>query len=293
MSEPLSAPAELRRDIARRVAQAHEPLLPGAITAMVFGSTADGVADARSDIDMSIVFDALPDEAELAAACRRAGGGPWTWQSGSLHEEGLAVSFQLDDIEVQVVYTDPRLLQADLDQLLVEHKPDTLNHKVAEGLLRAQALIGADRLQGWRAQVAGFPSALGDAMMRHYLAEPTPWRWFGLLLHRDAELWSRQLLNEACYRLFGVLAGLNRCYYTTYQFKRVRRFAAQLVLAPRDLVQRTEALLVAPLPDAFIALHRLDGEVLALLQAHAPHIDQSAAQERRSRFNLTATGRFT
>ena len=293
MSEPLSAPAELRRDIARRVAQAHEPLLPGAITAMVFGSSADGVADARSDIDMSIVFDALPDEAELAAACRRAGGGPWGWQSGSLREEGLAVSFQLDDIEVQVVYTDPRLLQADLDELLVEHKPDTLNHKVAEGLLRAQPLIGADRLQTWRAQVASFPSALGDAMMRHYLAEPTPWRWFGLLLHRDAELWSRQLLNEACYRLFGVLAGLNRCYFTTYQFKRVRRFAAQLALAPPDLVGRTEALLVAPLPDAFAALHTLDGEVLALLQAHAPHIDQSAVQERRGRFNLTATGRFT
>jgi hypothetical protein len=293
MTEPAVAPADQRRVIAQRVAQAHEPLLPGAITAMVFGSTADGLADARSDVDMSIVFDALPDEAELAAACRRAGGGPWAWKNGTLHEEGLAVSFQLDGVEVQVVYTDPRILQADLDELLVEHKPDTLNHKIAEGLLRAQPLIGADRLQAWRAQVAAFPAALGDAMMRHYLAEPTQWRWFGLLLHRDAELWSRELLAQACYRLFGVLAGLNRCYFSPYQFKRVRRFAAQLALAPRDLVNRVEALLVAPLPDAFSALHALDGEVLGLLKAHAPQIDQSAALERRTRFNLSATGRFT
>lgn len=292
-SEPSDprTPQALRRAIAQRVADAHEPLLPGAITAMVFGSTGDGHADTRSDIDMSVIFEQLPDESELAAACRSAGGGAWTWQSGNLHEEGLAVSFRLDGVEVQVVYTDPRILQADLDELLVEHKPDTLNHKIGEGLLKAQPLIAPERVETWRAKAAAFPPALGDAMMRHYMAEPTPWRWFGLLLHRDAQLWSRQLLVEAVYRLFGVLAGLNRCYFTTYQFKRVRRFATQLAIAPPDLVERTEALLVAPLPEAFGELYALDGEVLALLAAHAPQIDLGAAQDRRTRLSLTGTMR--
>jgi len=292
LSDPSYPHNALRRAIAQRVADAHEPLLPGAITAMVFGSTAeDGLADTRSDIDMSIVFEQLPDEAELAAACRSAGGGAWKWQSGRLHEEGLAVSFDLDDIEVQVVYTDPRILQGDLDELLVAHTPDTLNHKVAEGLLKAQPLIAAERLEAWRAKVAAFPAELGDAMMRHYLAEPTQWKWFGLLLHRDAQLWSRQLLVEASYRMFGVLAGLNRCYFTTFQFKRVRRFAAQLAIAPPDLADRIEALLVAPLPEAFTLLYALDSEVLALLAAHAPQIDLRAAQERRTKFSLSKTTR--
>jgi len=290
-ASPERTPQALRRAIAQRVADAHEPLLPGAITAMVFGSTADGPADTRSDIDMSIVFDELPDEAELAAACRSAGGGDWSWRSGNLHEEGLAVSFMLDGIEVQVVYTDPRKLQADLDELLVEHKPDTLNHKVAEGLLKAQPLIAPQRLASWRAQVAAFPTELADAMMRHHLTEPTPWKWFGLLLHRDADLWSRQLLVEACYRLFGVLAGLNRCYFTTYQFKRVHRFGERLAIAPPGLVDRVEALLVAPLPEAFAQLYALDGEVLALLAQHAPQIDLAAAHDRRTRFALTSTTR--
>src|SRR5262245_55438494 len=258
---------------------------------MVFGSTGDRVADIRSDIDMSVVFEQLPGESELAAACRSAGGGAWTWQSGNLHEEGLAVSFLLDGVEVQVVYTDPRILQADLDELLVEHKADTLNHKIAEGLLKAQPLIAPERVAAWRAQVAAFPPALGDAMMRHYLTEPTPWRWFGLLLHRDAQLWSRQLLVEAAYRLFGLLAGLNRCYFTTFQFKRVSRFAQRLSIAPPDLAERVEALLVAPLPDAFTQLFALDGEVLALVAAHAPQIDLAAALDRRTRFALDATTR--
>jgi hypothetical protein len=73
----------------------------------------------------------------------------------------------------------------------------------------------------------------------------------------------------------------------------VRRFAAQLTMAPPNLVERIEALLVAPLPEAFTALHALDGEVLALLAAHAPQIDQTTALERRTRFNLTPSGRFT
>jgi hypothetical protein len=279
-------PADLRRGIARRVAQAHEPLLPGALAAMVFGSTVDGMADGRSDLDMGIVFDELPAEDELRAACERAGGAAWTWHNGSLHEDGMAVGFDIDGLEVQIAYTSPAILQRDLNELLVEHKPDTLNHKVAEGLLKAEPLIAPERLAAWRAQVAQYPQGLADAMMRHHLAEPTPWKWFGYLLHRDAGLWCRELLVDACFRLFGVLAGLNKRYYTTFQFKRMHRFASQLPLAPHHLADRVEALLVAPLPEAFRLLYALDGEVLALLEAHAPHIDLGGARDRRKRFNV-------
>jgi hypothetical protein len=71
----------------------------------------------------------------------------------------------------------------------------------------------------------------------------------------------------------------------------VHRFAAQLAIAPPNLADRIEALLVAPLPEAFTLLYALDGEVLALLAAHAPQIDLSAAQERRTKFSLTKTTR--
>lgn len=281
--------AATRRAIAQRVAAAHERLAPGALCAMVFGSTIDGLADERSDIDMGIVFDNLPtDEGTLAACCRAAGGGDWIWRNGELQREGLAVGFELGGIEVQIAYTDPRILQADLDKLLVAHEVDTPYHKVAEGLLKAEALIDAGRLAHWREQVVAFPPALGDAMMRHYIDQPTPWRWFTLLLHRDAALWCRQLLTEACYRQFGLLAGLNRRYYTTFQFKRMHRFAQQLALAPAELADRVEALLQAPLPQAFDALFALEGEVLALLATHAPQIDVGTALERRLRYESAA-----
>lgn len=73
--------ADLRRAIARRVAATHAALVPEALCALVSGSTVEGLADARFDVDMSIVFNRLPAEAELGAACRDAGGSAWFWQT--------------------------------------------------------------------------------------------------------------------------------------------------------------------------------------------------------------------
>ena len=285
----MTDPSALRREIARRVANAHLELAPDTLCSMLFGSTVDGICDAQSDIDMSIVFDAFPAEAELAAACRRAGGAEWRWRNGSLDtDDGLAVGFDLDGIEVQIAYMNQRGLSSDLDEVLVKHDPATLNHKVAEGVLKAQPLLGAERVAQWQARVAQFPQPLADAMLRHYIAERTPWRWFTLLLARDSALWCRELQVDACYRLFGLLAGLNRRYFTVYQFKRMHRFADQLALVPPRFADRVEALLAAPLADSFVALHGLEGEVLALVAAHAPHIDLAAVHEQRKRFDPAA-----
>jgi hypothetical protein len=237
---------------------------------------------------MSIVFEAIPAEAELLAACQRAGGGPWIWRNESADDASTAVGFDVDGIEVQIAYTDRRILDADLDTLLVAHDPTTLNHKIAEGLLKAEALLDAPRLQQWRARVAQFPPALGDAMMRHHLAEPTPWKWFTYLLYRDSALWCREMQVDACYRLFGTLAGLNRQYFTVFQFKRIHRFAEQLRIAPANLADRVETLLAAPLPEAFAMLHALEGEVLALVAEHALQIDLTAVLERRTRWAAPA-----
>jgi hypothetical protein len=125
--------------------------------------------------------------------------------------------------------------------------------------------------------------------MRHHLGEPTPWKWFTYLLHRDSALWCREMQVDACYRLFGTLAGLNRQYFTVFQFKRMHRFTEQLPIAPANLADRVETLLAAPLAEAFAMLYALEGEVLALVAEHAPQIDLTAVHERRKRWVARAT----
>lgn len=99
----LNAEGRLRVALAQRVADAHRGIDDGSLLSFVSGSTVDGLADARSDVDMSVFFATLPDEAVLRAACRKLGS-QWFWQQGNTGE-GLVVAFQLDGIEVQIGYS--------------------------------------------------------------------------------------------------------------------------------------------------------------------------------------------
>lgn len=289
--------------IAQRVADAHAAVAEGVSSdapafapscAFVSGSTVDDLVDDLSDVDMSIVYaDRLPGEAALRAACLRAAGaaqpheGTWTWSIGHLDDtqpgaEGGVVAFRLEGVEVQIGYTTAAALDGDLDELLVRHNPDTPNHKLAEGIAKALPLIGPVPLQVLQQRLARFPDELARAMVVHGLdAQPTHWRAARQLPRRDAALWCREIQMEACYGLVRVLCGLNRQWFTRFQFKRMRKLEAKLPLRPDDLVDRMEAVLAAADPrQGFDLLHRLEDEVLVLVETHRPDVDVAAARKR-------------
>lgn len=286
--QPLHPDALRRVAIAQRVADAHRALdSDGSLLALVSGSTVDNLVDELSDVDMSVVFAALPPEAALRDACRSVGS-DWFWTVGDLAGgEGGVVAFHVDGIEVQIAYTTHQALDADLDDLLIRHNPDTPNHKLAEGLAKALPLAGAERLAALQERLAEFPQGLRRAMVAQGLAVPMPWRAAKQLLRRDAALWCREIQVEACYRLLRVLAGLNGCWFTRFQVKRMRRLADKLPLAPPRLAERIEALLAAPPREAFDALHALEGEVLERVAQHMPDIDLEAVRQRRAAWTPT------
>lgn len=284
-SPPVASAGERRRALARRLADAHRSVDAGELVAFISGSVVDGLADALSDIDMGVVFERLPLESDLVAACAAAGATPWRWRSGSIGEGGLVVAFEIDGIEAQIGYSDLATLRAQIDAVLVEHQPETPLHKLAEGVLKAEAFAGASVLAELQGRLAVFPPALGRAMVAHFLASPMPWRAVAQLLRRDAELWCREIQVDACYRLLGVLAGLNGRYYTRFQLKRMHRFVAALPQAPEAFADRVEALLRAEPLEAFRRLHALEGEVLALVEAAMPDVDLAAPRARRLAFS--------
>lgn len=283
MERVLKAGARQRVEIAQRVADAHGGIDDASLVAFVSGSTVDDLVDERSDVDMSVVFAALPDAQRLREACRRVGG-EWAWTIGNLADGAGVVSFPVDGIEVQIGYSAWARLSDDLDELLLRHNPDTPLHKLAEGVLKARALRGAEQLAALQARLAAFPPELGLAMVRHALATPMPWRIVPQLLQRDAGLWLRELQVDACYRLLLALCGLNRRYFTRFQVKRVGRLASLLPLAPPQLASRIDTLLAAPHEAAFSQLYLLEADVLALLAEHLPQVDLQAALDRRKHF---------
>lgn len=273
-------PSDERRAIAQRLVLAHAPLGGDSMLALISGSVAEGIADARSDLDMSIVFDVLPPEASLRAACAA----PWFWQNGSLDEGSLVVALHVDGIEVQIGYSDHATLARELDQVLVANDPDTPLHKLAEGLQKAEPLAGAERLLGLQERIAAFPEHLGLAMAAHFLGRVTPWRAIAQLVERDASVWCRELQVEAAYRLLGALAGLNGLYFTTFQFKRMHRFAERMQLAPPGFAARLERVLHGDAKTAFAELHALEGEVIGLVGSRWPGLDLAAVRERHAAF---------
>jgi hypothetical protein len=99
----------------------------------------------------------------------------------------------------------------------------------------------------------------------------------------DATLWHFQIRVETAYALLGILAGLNRLYFTTFQFKKMRRFVGQMQVKPERLAERLEDLFQQTPAIAAKSLEALTGEVLALdraRNARRGHRSPAAARRR-------------
>jgi hypothetical protein len=97
---------------------------------------------------------------------------------------------------------------------------------------------------------------------------------------RDATLWHFQIRTETAYNLLGILAGLNRLYFTTFQFKKMRRFVEPMPIKPERLADRLEELFRQTPSAAAASLEALVREVLALVAREMPEVNISALTRR-------------
>ncbi len=106
------------------------------------------------------------------------------------------------------------------------------------------------------------------------------------LAARDAVVWHYQILTEAAYNLLAILAGLNRLYFTSFQFKRLHHFAAQLSIQPADFAARLDRLFSAQPTEAARELKYLVDETLDLIAQHMPQVDVTDVKQRFNRRRL-------
>ena len=114
-------------------------------------------------------------------------------------------------------------------------------------------------------------------------------------MSRDAAIFYHQALVESSLSLLGVLAGLNRRYYSRFQFKRLRRFVGTMDVTPPDLADRLDAIFALDPVAAGAALERLVMETVALVEANMPTVDAGPArrhfgQRRRPWIQMSQSG---
>ena len=255
--------------------------LPGARAGMVTGSVAKGLADFDSDLDLMLYYDAdLPAEDALAGIRIANGAAERTWVMAGRETGSFAEAYEVDGVEVQIAHSTIAAWEAEMDQVLVKLDCESPLQKAMEGTLVGRAVFGAETIASWQRRVAEYPDALGAAMVKTHLAFFPMWGLERQFRMRDATLWYQQSLVDCALRIVGVLAGLNRVYFTTFQFKRMSRLLAQMTIAPPHLAERLEGLFRSEMGDALPALERLVTEVVELVEVHQPDAETSRVRSR-------------
>ena len=256
---------------------------PEAKAAMVTGSTATGQVDCYSDVEMFIYYDELPSVEEIQLARRQnRGSEPIRIIDG--YTEGFFGEFYfIDGVEFQIGNVTIAFWERDMAGVLQELDIINSPQKALSGMLNCISLYGEELIREWKRQIANYPNALATAMVEHYLNFFPIWALQEHLATRDTTLFQHQIRLEAGQNLLGVLAGLNRLYYSTFQFKRMRHFIEQMNIAPENLYTRLESLYHQEPLSAASQLKELVAETVELVELHMPEIDTSKVKQQLNR----------
>jgi hypothetical protein len=246
---------------------------------MLTGSVAEGLCDEYSDCEVCFYYEKLPSESELRRAHSQNQGAELIEILGDRHNGSFGETFLMNGVEFQFAHATIWQWEQEISSILERFDVRSPLVKAMSGTLIGIPLYGETLIQQWQAQIANYPDGLAQTMVEHYLKFLPIWGMHKKLTQRDTTLWYYQIIVESAQNLLGVLAGLNRLYYSTFQFKRMSRFIAQMEIAPNNLSVRLESLFVddAAVVDRLEALVR---ETVELVEFHMPQIDTSLAKQK-------------
>ena len=268
--------------LGRRVLEPYAQL-DGAACAAITGSNAEGHADEFSDLDMTVYYTRLPSEKAILAVRERLGGGPVTWNVGKHSDDEMAFAYRVQGVECQIGHVTIERWEADIDRVLRGEELASPLHKAMSGTLISTAVKGEDLLEKWKSRLRDYPDSLATAMVNHHVSFFPIWGILPRLSRRNGELWMRQVMVESSFNILGVLAGLNRQYFTPFQFKRTALFIQTLKIAPPALATRLESLWSTNLHNAALALKELVADTADLVAQHVPEVDLTTVRKALAR----------
>ncbi|MEG3846015.1 hypothetical protein QT971_03200 [Microcoleus sp. herbarium19] len=247
---------------------------------MVSGSVAEGLCDRYSDCDVMLYYEELPTEEELHLARQQNQGAELIEILGDRLEGAFGESFLMNGIEFQFAHATISQWEQEMSTVLEEFDVPSPIMKMLYGTLIGIPLYGEALIQQWKAKVANYPDRLSQTMVEKYLKFFPVWGMQEKLARRDTTLWHYQIMVEAVQNLLGVLSGLNRLYYSTFQFKRTSRFIEYMEIAPENLADRLESLFHDEPQIAVYQLEELVRETVDLVEIHMPQVDTSKAKRK-------------
>ena len=256
---------------------------PNAKAGMVTGSTATGQADFHSDVEMFIYYDQLPSIEQLQLARRQNNGSEAIRVLGDRHEGFWGEFYFIDGIEFQIGNVTIEFWERDMTKVLRKLEVTSPAQKALSGMLDCVPVYGEELILQWKKQIADYPDELARAMVVQHLDFFPIWGRRKLLANRDTTLFQHQIRLTAGQNILGVLAGLNRLYYSNFQFKRMKQFIEQMNIAPENLYVRLESIYHQEPLAVASQLKELVAETVELVELHMPEIDTSKVRQQLNR----------
>lgn len=284
MSQKPSNNPELLDKLRNLARKATEPYLalPETKAILLIGSSAYGIVDSFSDLDIALYYDNLPSQKALDSARAANGVESLNWALGDRDEGGWIESYNLHGIECQFAHSTLECWEKEAASVLEGLDVNSPIQKALSGVLAGITLFGAETIESLQKRAAEYPYALGVAMVSRYLAFQPLWLTQERLKVRDAILWQQQALVEGAQNILGVLAGLNHLYYSTFQFKRMSFFVEEMKIKPVDLNSKLRSMIQDG--PASIGLYKdLVAEVVGLVERQMPEVETAAIRARLSK----------
>jgi hypothetical protein len=253
---------------------------PKARAAVALGSTARDQCDRYSDIDMTIFYETMPTDEELASSFAELGGRDLK-PLGEKGADGFAETFFLEDIDCQVGHTTIAAMETIFDGVMERNETGHDPHVIVGGIRESHPLTGEEIIIGWKERLASYPDALAEAMVRDHLRFRPLWVLDERVAARDTLILHHRLIGDSVRNLLDALLGLNRLF-PEHDFKRLGGLLAKMTIAPRELDERLRLVMKCEYGVATRELGALIEELFALVDEHMPSVDTAEARERFS-----------
>lgn len=263
--------SEWRLQLAREIATIYAEQ-PGVQMIGLGGSVAEGIADAYSDMDMLVYWDAL-DMAWLDAVPLDAYDGERFTYRVLVPDQVVLEQYTLGCAKFDVAHLRLDWWEETTASVVDRHETDKGSHDTLGGFVNAIALYGEPLYEQWRARIAAYPDALAEKMVREHLRFYPRWVLEQHGLARGELFSFYALMGEMVRNVVSVLAGINHVYINSEHLKHLDRLLGRMTHVPPDIAPRLRAILEGDRADAPALLASVIADVIVLVEQHMPQID--------------------
>ena len=261
-----------RLEIARQVAarlRRHE----GIQAIVVGGSVARGYADAYSDLEMPLFWEALPGDALRQGIATDLGATYLYGYDGPAQEDQLLIGGFQVDFWHNTVADEERVL----DEVLCGYDTDLGSSNFLDTVRTCIPLYGEAIIARWKARARAYPDELAARAIEEAIARLDRGH---LEIHaaRGNPTMAYAAIAALQQQLFLILLALNRAYYPS--FKWLYRSLEGMPVKPAEVEARFRRAYTAPIEAAIDDTLAVIDETLALVEAHYPQIDTAPARVR-------------